>query len=120
VLAAVVSEGASCALLEVPAPGHRRALLVSGPEPTRTAPRKDGSARGVVARQAVRPQIMATEGGGGDGHQSAQGPGRRGAVRQRSQFLAPNGNWAKRGVRTGRIMDHKQDGTAFKGVRREK
>jgi hypothetical protein len=49
-----------------------------------------------------------------------KGPGRRGAVKERSQFLAPNGNWAKRDARTGRIMDQKQDGTRFKGVRREK
>jgi hypothetical protein len=49
-----------------------------------------------------------------------KGAGRRGAVRQRSQFLAPNGNWAKRDAKTGRIMDQKQDGTPFKGVRREK
>ncbi len=49
-----------------------------------------------------------------------KGPGRRGAVKQRSQFLAPNGNWAKRDTETGRIMDQKQDGEPFKGVRREK
>ena len=49
-----------------------------------------------------------------------KGAGRRGAVRQRSQFLAPNGNWAKRDAQTGRIMDQKQDGEPFKGVRREK
>lgn len=48
-----------------------------------------------------------------------KGPGRRGAVKQRSQFLAPNGNWAKRDASTGRIMDQKADGTPFKGVRRE-
>ena len=48
------------------------------------------------------------------------GPGRRGAVRQRSQFLGPNGNWAKRDAHTGRIMDQKVDGRPFKGVRRER
>ena len=45
---------------------------------------------------------------------------RRGEVRDRSQFLAPNGNWVKRDDETGRILDQKQDGKPFKGVRREK
>jgi hypothetical protein len=49
-----------------------------------------------------------------------KGPGPRGAVRQRSQFLGPNGLWTKRDANTGRIMDQKADGTPFKGVRREK
>jgi hypothetical protein len=49
-----------------------------------------------------------------------KGPGRRGAVIDRSQFLAPNGLWAKRDRETGRIMDQKADGARFKGVRREK
>jgi hypothetical protein len=48
-----------------------------------------------------------------------KGGGRRGAVRSRSQFKAPNGNFAKRDTRTGRIMDQKTSGGAFKGVRRE-
>jgi hypothetical protein len=47
-----------------------------------------------------------------------KGPGRRGAVQQRSQFLGPNGNWVKRDAKTGRIMDQKADGTPFKGVRK--
>jgi len=45
---------------------------------------------------------------------------RRGAVSDRSQFLAPNGNWVKRDANTGRIMDQKTTGGPFKGVRREK
>lgn len=49
----------------------------------------------------------------GDGH-------RIGAVKDRSQFQTPSGNWAKRDTETGRIMDVKADGTPFKGVRREK
>jgi hypothetical protein len=49
-----------------------------------------------------------------------RGGGRIGAVRGRSQFKAPNGNWAKRDAKTGRIMDQKQDGTPFKGVTKEK
>jgi hypothetical protein len=48
-----------------------------------------------------------------DGH-------RIGAVRDRSQFRTPSGDWAKRNTATGRIMDVKKDGTPFKGVRREK
>jgi hypothetical protein len=46
---------------------------------------------------------------------------RRGAVKDRSQVQNPqNGNWTKRDTGTGRFMDQKQDGTPFKGVRREK
>jgi hypothetical protein len=48
------------------------------------------------------------------------GPGRVGAVKDRSQFLGPNGLWTKRDTETGLIMDQKIDGTPFKGVRREK
>jgi hypothetical protein len=49
------------------------------------------------------------------------GDGRRvGAVRGRSQFQAPNGNWVKRDTSTGRIIDQKSSGGTFKGVRREK
>jgi hypothetical protein len=44
---------------------------------------------------------------------------RIGAVRGRSQTKAGNGNWVKRDTKTGRFMDQKQDGTPFKGVRRE-
>jgi hypothetical protein len=46
---------------------------------------------------------------------------RRGAVKDRSQVQNPqNGNWTKRDTDSGRFMDQKQDGTPFKGVRREK
>ena len=46
---------------------------------------------------------------------------RRGAVKDRSQVLNPKtGNWTKRNTDDGRFMDQKQDGTPFKGVRREK
>lgn len=46
---------------------------------------------------------------------------RRGAVKDRSQVQnSQNGNWTKRDTDTGRFMDQKQDGTPFKGVRREK
>jgi hypothetical protein len=56
----------------------------------------------------------------GCGKERPLGGGRIGAVRGRSQFKGPNGNWAKRDTKTGRIMDQKQDGTPFKGVSREK
>ena len=46
---------------------------------------------------------------------------RRGAVKDRSQVQNPlNGNWTKRNSGTGRFMDQKQDGSPFKGVRKEK
>lgn len=48
------------------------------------------------------------------------GPGRRGAVKQRSQFLGPNGNWTKRDTDTGLILDQKANSAPFKGVRKEK
>lgn len=45
---------------------------------------------------------------------------RKGAVRDRSQFKTPAGNFAKRGA-DGRIMDVKTSNKApFKGVRKEK
>lgn len=49
-----------------------------------------------------------------------KGPGRVGAIRGRSQFLAPSGNWAKRDTDTGLIIDQKLGGEPFKGVRKEK
>lgn len=50
----------------------------------------------------------------GDGH-------RKGAVRGRSQFQTPSGDWAKRDTKTGRILDVKtSDKAPFKGVRKEK
>ncbi len=50
-----------------------------------------------------------------------KGDGRRnGAVRDRSQFERPNGNWQKRDTGTGKFMPVKDDGTPFKGVRKER
>lgn len=49
------------------------------------------------------------------------GKGRIGAVKGRTQFQAPNGNWAKRDAKTGRIMDQKTSSSdKFKGVTTEK
>mgnify|MGYP004677635899 FL=1 len=57
---------------------------------------------------------MATNHSTGDGH-------RNGAVKQRSQTFNPKTErWVKRDTQTGRFMDVKQDGTPFKGVRKEK
>ena len=55
---------------------------------------------------------MATNPPAGDGH-------RNGAIKDRSQFKAPNGNWVKRDGDTGRFMDQKTSGGKFKGVRKE-
>jgi len=49
-----------------------------------------------------------------------KGPGRRGAVKGRSQFIGPGGHPVKRDTKTGRILDVKADSTPFKGVKREK
>ena len=50
------------------------------------------------------------------------GDGRRqGAIRKRSQTFNPKTKqWVKRNTNTGKFMDVKQDGTPFKGVRKEK
>lgn len=56
---------------------------------------------------------MATNPPIGDGH-------RNGAVRKRSQFKGPNGNFIKRDTTTGRFMDQKISGGKFKGVSKEK
>ena len=61
----------------------------------------------------LKPRFMATNPPAGDGH-------RNGMIRQRSQVLNPKtGIWTKRGP-NGQFMDGKQDGTPFKGVRKEK
>lgn len=50
----------------------------------------------------------------------AKGKGRIGSVSRRSQTRNPkNGLWTKRDAVSGRFMDIKQSGGAFKGVRRE-
>lgn len=46
---------------------------------------------------------------------------RAGAVKKRSQVKNPvTGNWTKRAKASGRFLDQKEDGTPFKGVRKEK
>ena len=50
-----------------------------------------------------------------------KGPGRKGAVRKRSQVLNPqNDKFTKRNADTGRFVDQKTDDAPFKGVRKEK
>ncbi len=50
-----------------------------------------------------------------------KGPGRVGAVRDRSQVHNPQSDrWTKRDGDTGRFMDQKADDEPFKGVRKEK
>ena len=45
---------------------------------------------------------------------------RRGEVKDRSQVYNPKTEqWVKRDDETGQFMDVKEDGTPFKGVRRE-
>ena len=57
---------------------------------------------------------MSTNPPSGDGH-------RNGAVRNRSQvYNSKTQTWTKRDRETGRFMDGKEDGTPFKGVRKEK
>ena len=57
---------------------------------------------------------MAKNGTLGDGH-------RIGAVKERSQTYNPKTDqWVKRNANTGQFIDVKQDGTPFKGIRKEK
>ncbi|HEX8377624.1 MAG TPA: hypothetical protein VF602_07380 [Pedobacter sp.] len=56
---------------------------------------------------------MATNGKAGDSR-------RHGAVRDRSQSFNPKTEqWVKRDSETGKWMDVKQDGTPWKGVKKE-
>ena len=45
---------------------------------------------------------------------------RVGSVTGRTQFKAPNGNYAKRDAANGQIMDQKTSGGSYKGVAHEK
>ncbi|MCY7292149.1 MAG: hypothetical protein LH615_08200 [Ferruginibacter sp.] len=57
---------------------------------------------------------MAKNGHVGDSH-------RNGAVRQRTQIFNPlTGNYIKRDSVTGRFIDVKSDGKAFKGITKER
>ena len=48
-------------------------------------------------------------------------PGRKGAVKGRSQTHNPRTKrWTKRDAATGRFMDSKSDHAPFKGVRKER
>lgn len=57
---------------------------------------------------------MAKNGKIGDGHRNGQITGRSQAYNESIE------RWIKRDMETGRFMDQKQDGTPFKGVRKEK
>lgn len=50
-----------------------------------------------------------------------KGPGRVGAVKDRSQTFNPRTDrWVKRDTGSGQFMDGKSDSKPFKGVRKEK
>lgn len=65
------------------------------------------------------PRKAVAKGGGIVAKNTGQGA-RVGAVRGRSQFKAPNGNYVKRDADTGRIVSQKTSGGKYKGVRKEK
>lgn len=48
------------------------------------------------------------------------GGSRIGAIRGQTQFMLPDGHWAKRDSRTGEILSIKADKTPYKSVVREK
>ncbi len=56
---------------------------------------------------------MAKNGKSGDGHRNGQVTGRF------QTFNPKTGLWTKHDADTGKFMDNKQDGTPFKGVRKE-
>lgn len=59
-------------------------------------------------------KCMATNGKSGDNR-------RHGAIKDRSQTFNPKTEqWVKRDSETGKFMDVKNDGTPFRGVRKEK
>ena len=47
------------------------------------------------------------------------GAGRRGSVKDRTQFQHPNGNWVKRDRTTGQIIDQKTTPGPYKGIAKE-
>lgn len=49
-----------------------------------------------------------------------RGPGRRGAVRRRSQTKTPSGRWVKWDTGSGKFIDQKANRKPFKGVRKER
>jgi hypothetical protein len=66
-------------------------------------------------------KVLILKGGENMAKNGQPGNGRIGAVKGRSQFQAPNGNWVKRDAETGRILDQKTSSdTPFRGVRKEK
>ncbi len=68
-------------------------------------------AKGIVESNFLS---MARNGKVGDGH-------RNGAIKDRSQTHSPKTDqWVKRDTETGWFLDVKQDGTSFKGVRKER
>lgn len=68
----------------------------------------------IIVESKRRWTSMATNPPYGDNH-------RNGAVKERSQTYNPKSDkWVKRDTVTGKFMDVKQDGTPFKGVRKEK
>lgn len=97
--------GADRCRASVAADTHFR-VLAAGSQ--RSARIRLGTPLGYTTSEAT----LATNKNRHDGH-------REGAVRERSQFRTPSGDWAKRDAKTGRILDVKSDGDPFKGVRRE-
>jgi len=49
----------------------------------------------------------------------AKDGGRKGAIRGRTQFLLPNGHYAKRDRKTGEIISVKADTKPYKGIVKE-
>lgn len=68
----------------------------------------------------VNIESLGNKGGENMAKNGKAGNGRIGAVKNRTQFLGPNGNWIKRNSETGRFMDQKTSSSSkFKGVTKE-
>jgi hypothetical protein len=78
--------------------------------------------RAICATRILRERTVTLhESGDSMATNPPDGPGRIGAVRDRSQTFNPQTQqWVKRDTDNGRFMQVKQDGTPFKGVRKEK
>lgn len=75
----------------------------------------------IFLRKQVDINILFMMGGDEVAKNGEKGNGRIGAIKDRTQLEAPNGNWTKRDTETGRFLDQKTSSEKpFKGVRKEK
>lgn len=110
-----ISESFHLGVAFVPSSSHANRLYVRNSlTATLAIEHTQDSRHYVLVLFFLEEAIVATNPPKGDGH-------RNGAVKDRSQTYNPKTeNWVKRDADTGKFLDVKQDGTPFKGVRKEK